>query len=215
MPIHCAFPFAKKIFLTFTQTKTFYMKKLLFIFSITLFALSCTNNETKDAKTGDSTKTADTKMAGPAAEKLDLPYTLDHPYAEWQPGNEQHAVTVMKGLKAFETGDIASCMASFGDSVWIGFDYYQHTLSKDSLKAFFTQSRAMYSSIKIKMQDWESVISADKKAEWVTLWYKEYTTDKKGVIDSVSVVNDAKIEKGKVVILDETTQHLGPPPAKK
>ncbi|MEI9958032.1 MAG: hypothetical protein WDM90_17405 [Ferruginibacter sp.] len=65
------------------------------------------------------------------------------------------------------------------------------------------------------MQDWESVISADKKEEWVTLWYKEYTTDKKGVVDSLGITNDAKIVNGKVVILDEKIQHLGPPPAKK
>jgi hypothetical protein len=69
----------------------------------------------------------------------------------------------------------------------------------------------MYSAVKIKMNDWESVISADKTEEWVTLWYKEYHTDKKGNVDSMGVVDDLKIEKGKAVILDEKTQKLGPP----
>jgi hypothetical protein len=60
------------------------------------------------------------------------------------------------------------------------------------------------------MDDWESVISSDKKSEWVTLWYKQTVTDKKGHIDSMSVVDDAKIVNGKIVVLDEKIQHLGP-----
>ena len=191
------------------------MKKLFLIFAVVAIVSSCNNNDTKGTATGDSTKPnnaalADTKMAMP-----EMPYQLSHPYQNWQTGDPQNAVITMKGLQAYENGDIAGCLAAFGDSAWLGFDYYQKTMSKDSLKAFFTGGRAMYSSIKVKMQDWESVISADKKAEWVTLWYKEYTTDKKGVVDSLAVVNDAKIEKGKIVVLNETTQHLGPPPAKK
>jgi len=184
------------------------MKKLLFISSIALLAISCNNNDTKDAKTGDTTKMADTKMAD--AKIPEMPFPLSHPYANWQTGDPQHAVTVMKGLKAFETGDINACMEAFGDSVRIGFDYYQAKLSKDSLKATLKMQRAMYGSIKVKMDDWESVISADKKIEWVTLWYKEYNTDKKGNVDSLDVIDDAKIKNGKIVVLDEKIQHLGP-----
>ena len=191
------------------------MKKLIFVFSIALFAISCTNNETKDAKSGDSTKTADTKMAGNKDEKLDLPYKLDHPYSEWQPGNEQYAATVMKGLKGFEVNDIASSMANFGDSVLLDFDYMKTKMSNDSAKKFFTEQRNSMGNITVKMGDWESVKSADGKEEWVTLWYKQITTDKKGMVDSSAVINDAKIEHGKIVELHESTHHLGPPPAKK
>jgi hypothetical protein len=63
------------------------------------------------------------------------------------------------------------------------------------------------------MNDWESVISADKKDEWVTLWYKQIQTDKKGKTDSLGVVDDAKIVNGKIVLLDEKIQHY--PVAKK
>ncbi|MGG9960183.1 hypothetical protein [Ferruginibacter sp. SUN106] len=187
------------------------MKKFLFIACTALFAISCTNNESKDAKPGgDSTKMADAKMMDSKAIP-EMPYKLEQPYQNWQPGDPQHALTVMKGLKAFENGDINTCMDAFGDSVRVGFDNYQTRLSKDSLKASFTQQRAMYSAVTIKMQDWESVISADKKDEWVTLWYKEYHTDKKGNVDSLGVVDDCKIVNGKAVVLDEKTQKLGPP----
>jgi hypothetical protein len=53
-------------------------------------------------------------------------------------------------------------------------------LSRDSLKAFFTSSWKDLASMKINMHDFESVISKDKKDEYVTLWYVQTVTDKKG-----------------------------------
>jgi hypothetical protein len=67
-------------------------------------------------------------------------------------------------------------------------------------------------NVTVYMQDWESVISKDKQDEWVTLWYKQVWTDKKGKMDSMEVVNDAKIVNGKIVVLDEAIRHY---PAKK
>ena len=184
------------------------MKKILLISSLAIFALACNNNDAKDAKTGDTTKVAEVRSDAKVIP--DMPFKLDHPYDNWQAGDPQHAVTVMKSLKAFVDGDINTCIEAFGDSVRVGFDHFQAKLSKDSLKASFTQWRAMTASTVIKMDDWESVISSDKKSEWVTLWYKEIHTDKKGVVDSMTVVDDCKIMNGKIVVLDEKTQKLGP-----
>ena len=188
------------------------MKKFLLVCSVVIVMLGCNNNDTKDAKAGDTTKMSETKMAD--MKIPEMPFPMDKPYSNWQPGDPQHAVTVMKGLKAFVDGDVKTSMEAFGDSIRIGFDYYQAYMSKDSLKASLTMQRSMYSSIKVKMQDWESVISADKKEEWVTLWYKQYQTDTKGHTDSLGVVDDAKIVNGKIVVLDEKIQHLGPMPKK-
>ncbi len=118
----------------------------------------------------------------------------------------------MKSLKAFETGDIAACMNGFGDTVEVFFDGYRAKLSHDSLMKQFTAQRANFGSMVIKMNDWESVISSDKKEEWVTMWYKQIETDKNGKADSLAVVDDAKIVNGKIVLLDEKIQHY---PAKK
>jgi len=51
------------------------MKKLLFISSIALLAISCNNNDAKDAKTGDTTKMADTKMTDNKMTIPEMPYT--------------------------------------------------------------------------------------------------------------------------------------------
>ncbi len=186
------------------------MKKFLIICAVVVTAAACNNDAaTSTAAGGDSTKAGETKMADVKLPEMAFP--LDKPYKNWQPGNPQHAAMVMKSLKGFIDGDMNAAIQDFGDSVELGFDYYQTKLSKDSLKASFTMQRANYTSIKIKMSDWESVIAADKSEEWVTLWYKQYQTDKKGVVDSVAVVDDCKIVNGKIVVLDEKIQHLGPP----
>ena len=75
----------------------------------------------------------------------------------------------------------------------------------------FTEGWKNTASVKIVMGDYESVISKDKKDEWVTLWYKQIVTDKKGKVDSMSVVNDAKIENGKITVLDEKTRKFPVP----
>ncbi len=62
--------------------------------------------------------------------------------------------------------------------------------------------------MEVKMQDWESVISKDKKQEWVTLWYTQKWEDMKGKKDSADIINDINIKNGKIVRLDEYTRKL-------
>ena len=188
------------------------MKQLAVMAFAVLFASACSDtNSNADVKKTDSTTSTTTTAA--AAGNYNYPYTLERPYQDWQPGDQQHAVMVMNSLKAYETGDINTSVASFGDTVDVRFDYFQARVSNDSLKKMFTDSRAQLAALKISMQDWESVISKDKKTEYVTLWYKETSTDKKGKTDSVAVIDDLKIVKGKIVELDQKIQHY--PKAKK
>lgn len=184
------------------------MKQVLIFAFTVISAFGCNDkSNTTDEKISEST------TASVSTAKFDYPYTLDRPYQDWQPGDQQHAVNVMKSLKAYENGNIDECLLAFGDSTELRFDGFQDKLSKDSLKRLFTKSRNELSSIVIKMGDWESVISKDKKEEYVTLWYKEIQTDKKGKIDSLSIIDDLKIVNGKIAELDQKIQHF--PPAKK
>jgi len=185
------------------------MKKMLFI-SCVVWLTACNNAATNEAKPADSTAAPATAAAAP---KLEYPYKLKEPYANWQPGDQQHAVNVMKALQAYEKGDVAACMAYFADSVAMHFDYLDTKLSKDSLQKFFAAQRSGYTSLEVNMNDWESVISENKKTEYVTLWYKEKWMDKKGKADSIRVVDDCKIVNGKIAELDEKIQHF--PVAKK
>lgn len=175
------------------------MKRLFLFACIAFFVISCNNNREKT-----ETKAADNKSSA----KYDYAYTLDTPYKDWQIGDQQHVVNVLKSLKAWETGNAAESASYFGDSVDLRFDNLQVKVSHDSLVKMFTMWRNDIASINIKMYDWVPVISADKKAEWVTLWYKQTSTDKAGKTDSLSVVNDFRIVNGKIVELDEKTQHF-------
>ncbi len=181
------------------------MKSLLFLLIFVALGISCNTNSEAPVATGLA---PDSSTVEPA-----YPYTLESPYREWQAGDRQHVVTVMKSLKAFEAGDMDGCMTAFGDTVDLRFDGYYAKLAKDSAKKMLTQSRQALAAVKINMADWESVISKDKKHEYVTLWYKEIQTDRKGKVDSLSIVDDIKIVNGKIVEIDQKIQHF--PPAQK
>ena len=180
------------------------MKKLLLFSVVAVFAISCNENKSDNAA---STATDSSKATGTPIANLDFPYKLEKPYAEWQPGDPMHAVNAMKCLKAWETNNIAESVSYFGDSLDFRADYFQQKLPHDSLTGFFSKQRNLYSNVTIKMGDWESVISKDKKIEYVTMWYKQITTDKNGKTDSIAVVDDCKIVNGKIVELDERVQH--------
>ncbi|HMC84859.1 MAG TPA: hypothetical protein VKI61_05010 [Chitinophagaceae bacterium] len=119
---------------------------------------------------------------------------------------------VLKSVKSFETGNIEEAVAPFGDSVHLSMDGFDAKISKDSFKVMLTDAWKTMGSMKISMGDYESVISKDKKEEFVTLWYKQVITDKKGKKDSATWVDDLKIENGKIVLLDEKSRKF---PAKK
>ncbi|HVZ26518.1 MAG TPA: hypothetical protein VG842_10705 [Sediminibacterium sp.] len=138
-------------------------------------------------------------------------YTIEKP-DNWDKGNPKNIELSLNALKAFEENRIADCVGFFGDSVRWQSDYVDQKFSKDSLKSFLTMGRASMASMKVQMEDFESVISKDKKDEYVTLWYKQYITDKNGKMDSLGVINDLKLVNGKIVGLDEAIRHY---PAKK
>ena len=178
------------------------MKRTLLFAVVALFAFGCNNKSDAPAGSADTTKTA-----ASTTEELNYPYQLEGAYKDWQPGNKKHAVTAMGSLKGFETGDMVACMAGFGDSIDVRMDGFHQKFSNDSLGRFFTAERAKYSSMKINMGDWESVISKDGKTEYVTMWYKQIWTDKAGKTDSLAVIDDCKIVNGKIAELDEKIQH--------
>ena len=179
------------------------MKGLLWI-CVAAMAVSCNSADTKS--TGkDSTGAASPTSA--AVSPADMPYKIDN-YREWEPGSSSNMVNAMNALKKWEEGKMDESVTYFADTIRVEFDGPGMTLSNDSLKHVFMSGWNEYKSVSIKMQDAESVISKDKKEEWVTLWYRQTTETKKGVKDSVDVINDIRMKNGKIVLLDEYTRKL-------
>lgn len=180
------------------------MKQFIAIICLATAVAGCNNASTTTTTPGaDSAATANKTAA-----EVALPFKLAQPYKNWQLGSNENVVAAMGALKAFADKDFKALANGLGDSVELKFDYYHQTLSRDSTVAVFTAQRALYNDYVITMYDYESVISADKKDEYVTLWYKQSWKDAKGVADSVSVINDCKMKNGKMIELDEKVQHF-------
>lgn len=170
------------------------MKQFLVFVCFVLILIACNNADNKTAAATD---------AAPAAAEVKLPYELMEPYKNWAIGSTENVAVAMNALKLFIDNDFTAMSSLIGDSLALDFDLFQAKLSRDSAMKFFTNARTMYNDLKITMYDYVSVVSADKKSEWVTLWYKQNWKDAKGVADSMNYVNDIRLENGKMVELNE------------
>lgn len=183
------------------------MKQLMLITCLAFALASCNDDQKDKAKS----ETGEAKTVTPADVKL--PFPLEKPYKGWQMmENNDNTIAAMNCLKYFVDKDYAAMAAIFGDSIEIRLDGFAAKMSRDSASKVLSAQRPMYNDLTITMYDYESVISADKKDEYVTMWYKQAWKDDKGKADSLNVVDDCKMQNGKIIQLDEKVQHF---PAKK
>src|SRR5690606_6944567 len=179
------------------------MKKLILIFLGGFMFASCNDAATTTSETvSDSVSTKET-----VTQKADYPYRIEHP-DYWETGSTNNTMQVLTAIKAYENGNVEETVKYFGDSVRLQFHNMDETVSNDSLKAMFTRTRNSIKNMSLIMQDWVSVISTDKKVEYVTLWYREHWEDMNGKKDSVDVVNDLKMKGGKVIELSQYEREL-------
>ena len=174
------------------------MRKLLILSFIMYLGSSCTTPAEKPVE-----KTISADVPKPM-----YSYTIKKPDNWDMNGSSKNTEVAFNALKAFEEHKIDESLSYFGDSVLWKADYMEAKLSKDSLKSIFNSIWNETASLKIEMHDFESVISKDKKDEFVTIWYDQHTTDKKGKKDSVVLINDMKVVNGKIVELDEYTRRF-------
>jgi len=173
------------------------MKKLLPLFAVALLITACKPRATSDA----ATSKADT--AGFA-------YTIPEPTNNWEidSSSNDNLRTVLKALKAYETGDTANMRTYFTDTMTFNFD---GGTFKGPVGDFVKECKMATDSGKkvlIKMTDWESVVSKKEKDHWVSLWYDEILTDTKGKVDSLSETNNILFDKDKITRIDEYVRHL-------
>lgn len=164
--------------------------------------LGACNNPATDKK-----ETATTAVKSETNALVKLPYQLSESYRNWQIGSTENVAAAMGTLKSFVDNDFTAMAALISDSLDVRFDHYQAKLSHDSAMSMFKAQRKMYKDLAITMYDYVSVISEDKKDEWVTIWYKQVWKNEKGIADSIAIVNDCKMKNGKMIILDEHIQH--------
>ncbi len=170
-----------------------------FLIAATAILTSCSNETGTDSSKNESN--IDTA-------KIDYAYTIQHPDS-WEWGKRSNTQMVLKGLKAYENGNIEETVKDFADTVKLEFDGFEAKVGKDSLIALFKRLRSEAKSMTIKMEDFESVKSKDGKEEYVSLWYKQIWEDQKGKKDSVECMDDMRIENGKIALLNQKIRHFG------
>ncbi len=183
------------------------MKKLFFIIAPLCF-LAC-----KEKSVENSSTTADSTSNTMAATSTttttpDYPYKIDNP-DYWEINTNTNTMSALSALKAWENRDMAKSSGYFADSIKLEFDGPSMMVTRDSLLKIFSRDTSSIKSVRIDMEDWESVISKDKAMEWVTIWYKQTIEDRKGKIDSMQIVNDLQFDKnGKIKRLSEYKRKL-------
>ncbi len=169
------------------------MKKILPLLAVALL-MACQNKDaTESQKTLLDTTT--------------FPYQIKN-YGQWQMNLDQKNVTVaMNAVKAFASLDTAALKPLLGDSVHLTIDGYEFKGTKSQFLQVAQEEMSKYKRIRIEMMDMESVMSRDKKTEYVSLWYKQFNETKDGKMDSIKLFNDFKIKNGKVLEWEEYAQH--------
>ena|SRR5665213_1051403 len=169
------------------------LKQILLINLLLVSLLSC-NNESKsvEGKTDGAAKKE--TPAYPFTAKFSL---------NWQPGDENNAALVLNCLKKYIDGDIAGSVAYFADTAEFIADKFYFKGGRDSLRGIITEMRNASASVSKNFETWITRYYPDKNETWVTLWYTEIMTDKKGKIDSIYYTDDVLIKNQKIVVYDE------------
>jgi hypothetical protein len=153
-------------------------------------------------------KTKTTEAPAASTTPPAYPYTIKHPDYWMIDTSHANTMVVLSALKAFEKMDTSSMKKYFADSVTFNYDNGAFKGTNAQLIKMATGMGATMKNMKLDMKDWESVISNDKKEEWVTVWYTQKWTNAKGVTDSLELINDMQLKGGKIVKLDEYTRHF-------
>ncbi|MBN9351617.1 MAG: hypothetical protein J0H55_13130 [Chitinophagaceae bacterium] len=167
-----------------------------------LIFISCKNGNNTKSSNGAN----DSAAVASVNQEMNYPYKIDHP-DYWETGSQQNTFNALSALKAWENGNIGQSLTYFADTVHVQFDGIDKKVPRDTFGLMITPNKSI-KKISVKMQDWESVISKDKKEEYVTLWYRQYDENANGKKDSVDVINDIKMKDGKIIGLDEYKRKL-------
>jgi len=169
------------------------LKQFLLAGMLLISILSCSNDS----------KPVDDKIDSLAKkETLTYPYTAKYSLKR-QPGDEKNALLVLNCLKKYVEGDINGSAAYFADTAEFIGDNFYFKGNRDSLAKVLADMRNASAAVSKNFDTWITTYYPDKNETWVTLWYTEIMTDKKGAIDSLYYTDDVLIKNERIVVYDE------------
>ncbi|MBS1519756.1 MAG: hypothetical protein JST50_02075 [Bacteroidetes bacterium] len=117
-------------------------------------------------------------------------------------------IIALKALKAFEKDDTAEMRKYYTDTLMAEFDGCTFIGARSQ---YLKRAKTMRDSLKdlsIKLYDYQSVSSKDRKEAWVTTWTLRAFTNSKGQRDSLEYVQDMQFRDRKIVKIDEYVRHI-------
>ncbi|MDQ3551657.1 MAG: hypothetical protein M3413_09025 [Bacteroidota bacterium] len=176
------------------------MKKIFFLFIISLLLISC-----KD----DSANAEDKDVLVKSTTPVTLPYTAAYSSDWTDEVSDQVLLTVLNSYKNWETGDMTKLAETLADSViFLSWDGFKFSGTKGELMDRWSKSRDSLSSVQITVDAWRKSHSSDKNADFIGIWYKEITTNKNGKVDSAYYQDDNLVKDGKIVWYSQHKQFL-------
>jgi len=179
------------------------MRKILSVLAIAIFITSCNQQtsaveEKKDA--GTATK---------EAKKDDLNYAFKAAYSSsFEIGDPQNAKIVLDIWKAYQDNKLEDTKAFWADSVTLQFaNGFTFRGNPDSVLAGGKADRNNYTALTDSIDAWISTKSIDRNEEWVCVWAREYSTDKKGKKDTSNLQEIWRLKGGKVNFMAQFAAH--------
>lgn len=163
------------------------MKKVFLLLAMPLLLVACKHKTKLNLTTNDT-------------DVVSYPYPIKHP-DNWDINpDHKNTLIVLNTLKAFENNDTTKAKKYFGDSVDVLYDGGAFNgKTSNMLKIVYDENRSL-KNLKVKINDFQTIISKDNKAEWVTTWSTQYWDDAiAGKKDSIDYVDDVQLKGGKIV----------------
>lgn len=151
------------------------MKQIVVLALFILFLVACQN-----ATDNKETKTTETKTA--VAGKYPTTYSSSFEMGDMSLAEK----AVLNSWKNWEANKIDDLKDFLADSVTIlGADGTIFSGKKDSLITLWKKVRSDYTSIVDSVAAYTAINSTDKNEKWALVWVTEYSTNSKGVKDTV------------------------------
>ena len=171
------------------------------------FLLVCTITVTACNSKSDEKKPTEEVVSHNDGKPLDLPYKLAR-IPDWEKGDDNNVPIAMNFLKNYEDKDFVSMRNYLADTVQFIYDNGNFSGTADQMVKFLKNFRDARQTVRIEMNDYESVRSKNRNQEYVSLWYNEHIVDNNGKADSAFVMDDYRIKNGKISMIDTKFRHL-------
>ena len=175
------------------------MIRFLFAVTIILFMLSCSQNQSSSGAKADTTQMA-------KADTTSYAYKAGYS-SSFDIGKPEGAKTVLEIWKAYENNKLADTKNLWADTVTLQLENYTFHGSPDSAIAGGPADRSKFTSVIDSVDAWLPMHANDKNEDWVAVWAREFTVDKKGKKDTVDLHEVWLLKNGKARYMSQYRAH--------